>query len=451
MLKSHALTHLFINSCFNPSTHSCLFAMYQTKSQTKKSDYDVKNKAKKRVAVFFGGKSPEHDVSVVTGLQILNALDDEHYEGFPVYITAQGEWYIGDILKDKSQYLPSAQTLKQCQKVLLDINAGRAPRLKMAKSSFWGEKAIEFDVALPCFHGAYGEDGNIQGLFEVSGVPYAGMRTMASSICMDKVASKYYMQALGIPTLPFAHIKRPIQGRLVDDEQIIALTKHLSFPCIVKPVHLGSSIGVAKVETSEELSVCLPVIFEQDTAAIVEPFVSNMVEYNVAVGQFSGEIKTSAIEKPKAASELLDFKQKYLSGGNKKTGDDQGSEGAGLKTPGEASEGMLSLTRELNPELSQEMEGNIRRWSTMFFENISGSGAPRIDFISNKETSEIWMNEINPWPGSIGYFLWESAKEPILFTDLLSELIQEAFDLQLRSKLPKDPVPVDARLFGRPS
>ena len=404
------------------------------------------SKAKKSVAVFFGGRSPEHDVSVVTGLQILSAIDSESYNAFPVYITTEGEWLVGDVLRERSAYMLSAESRKQVSAVTLDLKPGSRARLVPLKSGlFGGGKAIEFDVAIPSFHGLYGEDGNIQGLFELAGVPYAGTRTMASSVLMDKGATKKVLQGAGIPVLPYAMIYRPDEGYMIAEDVLKEMMGDVDFPCIVKPNHLGSSIGVAKVENIEELRAALPGVFEFDDAAIIEPFVENLVEYNVAVSKAFGEIRLSAIERPKATDELLDFKQKYLSGGDNKTGDKTG----GTKTVGAISEGMLSLTRELNPELDAKSVQNIKDWAVAMFKAVEGTGAPRIDFIGNEKTGELWLNEVNPWPGSIGYFLWEAAEDPILFTDLLSGLIEEAVKEGRKRNLPKDPVPLDARLLER--
>jgi D-alanine-D-alanine ligase len=215
-----------------------------------------------------------------------------------------------------------------------------------------------------------------------------------------------------------------------------------TFPACVKPCHLGSSIGVAKVNDMAELRAVLPSIFRLDPVAIVEPFVPNLVEYNVAVSAFGGEVRTSAIERPKRSAELLDFKEKYMSGGGGKKG--------GSKAPGTASEGMLSLTRDINPNIPAALETNIRDWAAAAFAAVSGTGAPRIDFLNDSETGELWLNEVNPCPGSFGYFLWEAATPSMLFTELLSHLIEEAVGEFRNSRLPSDPTPKDARLFKRP-
>ncbi len=397
---------------------------------------------KKKIAVFFGGRSPEHDVSVVSGLQVLKAIDASVYDAFPVYITTDGQWLVGDVLRDRKNFLLDKNARNATQAVTLGVNSGKSGRLIPLKGGLLGApKPIEFDVALPIFHGLTGEDGNIQGLFEVAGVPYGGMRTLASSVLMDKLTTKYFLQGLGIPTLPFAAIRRPDEGYLIANDELAKMLGELKFPCIIKPVHLGSSIGVAKVNNMDELAQSLPAIFEYDDSAIVEPFVENLVEYNVSVAKMDGRVVTSAIERPKAVDELLDFKQKYLSSGDNKSG---------TKTPGQSSEGMLSLTREINPELPDGMDEDIHKWAIQMFSAIDGSGVPRIDFISNSKSGEIWMNEVNPCPGSLGYFLWEAAKEPLLFTELLSFLINEAASRAHAHRLPKDPVPLDARLLRRP-
>jgi D-alanine-D-alanine ligase len=401
---------------------------------------------KKKIAVFFGGRSPEHDVSVVTGLQILQAIDSARFDAFPVYIAPNGAWLVGDVLRQRSSYLLNPELKAQTQEVTLSLKPARGGRLLPVKAGLFAKyKPVEFDAAIPAFHGLYGEDGGIQGLFELAGVPYAGMRIMASSILMDKAATKKILIAAGVPVLPYAVIYRPEKGYMIEEKALEGMMGTVTFPCIVKPVHLGSSIGVAKAKNIAELRAALPVIFQMDDAAIIEPFVEHLVEYNVAVSKaFDGEIRLSAIERPKGTDELLDFKQKYLSGGNDKSGNKLGS-----KTPGTISQGMLSLTRELNPSLTPELETNIKAWARKMFAAVEGTGAPRIDFIGNAKTGELWLNEVNPWPGSIGYFLWEAAANPVLFTDLMSALIEEAIKENRKKSLPSDPVPVDARLFQR--
>lgn len=405
--------------------------------------------AKKTVAVFFGGRSPEHDVSVISAQQALQAFDTDRYNVIPVYIAPDGAWYTGDYLRQRSNLLLSEAGLKEVTEVTIDIKADRGGKLIPKKTGmFGGAKPIHFDVAFPIFHGLYGEDGNLQGLFELANIPYTGMRTKASAILMDKVTTKFILYCMGIPALPYTVIRRPADGSYqIDEKNLEELFVPLGFPCILKPSHLGSSIGVAKVNSVEEVKACLPAVFEFDDAAIAEPFVKNMVEYNVAVGRIDGEIRTSAIERPKGTEELLDFKTKYVP----KDGAEGGLKNGGVKNSVLPSEGMLSLTRDINPDISEEMAHNIREWAAILFDALDGTGAPRIDFIGDSKSGEIWMNEVNPCPGSLGYFLWEASKaNPLLFTDFLSLLVEEALKENASRVLPYDPVPVDARLLKRP-
>ena len=400
--------------------------------------------SKTRVAVLFGGRSPEHDVSVVSGLQALNALDGARYEGFPVYVATDGAWLVGEALRNRASYIPDETARKALTRVDLDLSAGRGRLVPRASGGIFSRKSvpIEFDVALLAFHGTIGEDGQMQGVFETANVPYTGMRTLASAVLMDKSVTKRILAGRGIGLLPEAVIERPATGLVPDKAVVEAALKNIALPVIVKPAHLGSSIGVARATSVDEVRAVLPDIFKFDTTAILEPFVQNLVEYNVAVRRSAGAIVTSAIEMPKRASELLDFKTKYLQGGSKKTG--------GAKQPGTSSQGMLSLTRDINPSLPAGLEEKIRAWATEAYAAIGGTGAPRIDFLCNEKTGEIWLNEVNPCPGSFGYFLWEAAAKPVLFTALLDHLIEEAKAMHRTGQLPADPTPKDARLFKRP-
>ncbi len=402
---------------------------------------------KTRVAVFFGGRSPEHDVSIVTGLQAMEALDQDRFSSFPVYVAPDGKWFIGDALRHRNNYLPREATAKTLEGVALDLwpNIDGKGRLLPTKPGgvFSKPKPVEFDVALLAFHGLFGEDGRMQGLFEIANVPYTGMRPLASSVFMDKDITKRVLANTGIELLPSVILERPTGGLLPSPQQVEKSLSGMSFPVIVKPSHLGSSIGVTRATSLDELRGGLSVIFRLDTHAIVEPFVENLVEYNVAVRRSSDGVLTSAIERPKTDQDLLDFKAKYLSGGSGSKG------GKGSKQPGAISQGMLSLTREINPRLDPTLSSKVHEWAKICYSVVYGTGAPRIDFLCNSKTGELWLNEVNPCPGSFGYFLWEASSRPLLFSELLSSLIDEAFAAQRSIQLPPDPTHPEARLFAR--
>jgi D-alanine-D-alanine ligase len=400
--------------------------------------------SKKTVAVFFGGRSPEHDVSIITGLQVLEAIDLRHFDAFPVYISPRGEWFTGDALRSKSNYLLDDATKAKLTQVRLDVTPrqGKGALIPLKSGSLFGggAKPILFDIALPSFHGLIGEDGAFQGVMELANIPYAGMRQKASAVFMDKMTTKYALADSGVPVLPAAVIHRPAHGNLVDKAALEAMLKPVGYPCCIKPVHLGSSIGVGKANNVDEARAILASLFQYDMTAMAEPFVANLTEYNVSVRKSGGKIVTSAIEKPKTSAELLDFKEKYLSNDGK----------SGKKAPSDSSEGMLSLTRDINPDLPKGMEAKIREWATIVFERLDGTGGPRIDFISDGKTNEIWFNELNPFPGSCAYFLWNAAKnDAAVFPELLTGFLNEALEEWTRAQLPDDPTPQDARLFKR--
>lgn len=400
---------------------------------------------KRTLAVFFGGRSAEHDVSVVTGLQAISALDPDRFDAVPVYVAPDGAWYTGPALLNRQTYIPNEAALAALTRVELPIAdcRGRGILRSPAKGLFGKARDILFDAALLAFHGERGEDGRIQGLFELAGVPYTGMRFLASALFMDKILTKEVLAARGIPVLPSWRIDRPASGGLVPDPADLAKTvKDAPYPLIVKPCHLGSSIGVARVETFDELRAVLPPILRLDDVALAEPCVPHLEEYNISVAAFADGIRTSAIERPKRTQDLLDFRQKYMSGGGK-------SGKSGTKTPGQSSQGMLSLTRDISPELDPVFEARIRAYATVAYRAVTAAGAPRIDFLCNSETGELWLNEINPCPGSFAYFLWEAATPPVLFGDLLAHLADEAVAQADSHPAPDDPVPADARLFRR--
>lgn len=400
---------------------------------------------KKKIAVFFGGRSPEHDVSVISALQALAAIDTRRYDPFPVYIAPDGEWFVGDALREQKNYLLSGTQKKSLTSVMPDIKpqaGGRGALLPRKRSLLGGGKPVLFDAAIPAFHGLIGEDGPFQGLMETADIPYSCMRLKATALFMDKAATKLAFAGAGLPMLPFVTVDKPAEGTLVNEDALARALEPLGFPCCVKPAHLGSSIGVGKAGDAAEARAILSALFQYDSKAIVEPFVPHLTEYNISVRRGpDGRVQTSAIERPKSSSELLDFREKYVAKDGK-TG--------GKKSPGQGSEGMLSLTREINPDIPAAMDADIRRWAEIIFTRYDGTGAPRIDFIANGRSGEIWFNELNPCPGSFAYFLWEARRDgPVLFTELLTDLIEESFLAHARVRLPVDPVPQEARLFPR--
>lgn len=401
---------------------------------------------KTTIAVLFGGRSVEHDVSVLTGIQFLEALDQTRYTGLAVYVDPDGQWWTGPQLLKRSFYPLTPEKAASLQAVTLPTGLGvqQTPCLMASRKSLLGQKAekIPFTLMVPAIHGTNGEDGTLQGLLSFLNIPYAGSRTLGSALGMDKHATKEILAQTTIPLLPHLVVDRPLSGHFIGRKDLLpALEQKLGadfFPAIVKPRNLGSSVGVSAVEDADMLEAALAQVFRMDKSALIEPLVPNLVEYNVAVMRDSDGLKTSAIEKPLKSGDLLDFKTKYLAGGR-----------GGPKLDDAPSEGMASLNRELNPQgLTEEQEALIRTSAMTAFDSLDLAGTARVDFLSNGETGEIWFNEVNTIPGSFAYFLWQAAENPLSFTGLASHMVEEGLAFHRSRQGDTSATTGNARIFA---
>ena len=373
------------------------------------------NGDKTRVAVLFGGRSTEHEISVISALQAMDAFDSARYKTLPVYVDLAGIWFTGDALRKRENYPLTADTLKQC--VPVQLNADSSWRLT-AKSKpggwFKKEEAEPFavDLFFPAFHGTYGEDGCIQGLLEWIGAPYAGSGPCASAVGMNKHLAKKLVSQSGVPVLSdiLIHLTEwdPTQAHILAEK----IEEQIPAPWMVKPCNLGSSIAISSAHTQEELMVSLAGAFAFDSQVMVEPLIENMYELNVAV-LYGEPPQTSAIERPRRENALLTFEDKYMKG-NKKVSCTQ-------------SEGMASLQRDLNPaDVPTAMMAKARENAVRAYSAMECRGVVRFDFIVNNIENEIYFNEANLIPGSFSYYLWEKAEPRISFTELLSTLVEQA-------------------------
>jgi D-alanine-D-alanine ligase len=405
----------------------------------------MNNNNKKVVAVLFGGMSLEHDVSILTGLQIIESIDSSKYEVFPVYIDQEGILWYGKELLDRKNYHFSQQTKDKLKQLTLNVGTNFSHRSYFIRKNdiLPGGKKIFFDIAFLAFHGEIGENGYMQSLFEVARIPYIGPRAFDASIFMNKSISKAIFRDAGVKVLEDITIKKPEIKGAIDVKKLLKDVK-IKFPVCAKPCNLGSSVGVSKVKNSVELQKAVMEIFKIDNEVIIEPFVENLIEYNVAITRALGnEIKLSAIESPLKKDVLLSFKDKYLSRG--------GSKGAKFdnKLLGPLSSGMASLTREINPKITEKQKKFIEENSVLAFNSVDGTGAPRIDFLCNNKTKEMWLNEVNPIPGSLAFYLWEPRKPKVGFTQLLTGLIEEGFREHSKSLVDKNLSAFKASIFSQ--
>lgn len=366
------------------------------------------------VAVFFGGPSPEHEVSVITGLQAVSALKERGHDVLPVYVSKGGRWYVGSGLDDIARFKDLAALERSATEMALAPGPGRSLRLVPLDQPTVGRKeGILVDAVLLAFHGGAGENGGVQGLCESMGVPYTGSGVMASSVGMDKVRAKVLCQAADIPVVDWVEItEEDWLGE--EDARLDAVVESLGFPAIVKPVHLGSSIGIGRVTDRDELESAIEEAFRYDASVMVERCVSNLREINCSVLGTAGNRRISVLEEPVAGDGTLSFEDKYL----------RGSGGKGTKGGVEA--GMASLDRIIPAPVSGQVTKRITDLAGRIFDALDASGVARIDFLMDDVTHDVWFNEINTIPGSLSFYLWEPTGVP--FGELLEQLLELAVE-----------------------
>ncbi|MDZ4835915.1 MAG: D-alanine--D-alanine ligase family protein [Candidatus Melainabacteria bacterium] len=396
---------------------------------------------RKTVAVMFGGRSTEHEISIITALQVLEAMDTVKYQAIPVYIAPSGRWYTGDPLWKRDFYKGMPGTLADAQEVTLlpvpGIGGLTIIPNKSKKSGFalFGKKeesdeVIPVDIFFPAFHGSYGEDGCIQGLLELADVTYTGSDLLASAIAMSKYHCKKFLESHGIPVLPSVVLSRENMSAGGDltvlRNQVLSAEGFDKFPLFIKPANLGSSIGIAKATDNASLDSAILQAFKYDHQIIVEPCLDNKMEINVSIMD-DVEPKISVVEIPVAeAGGELTYEDKYIRAGGKKGG--------------QLSQGMAGLSRVIDPtDLDPTIKSNAQQWALRAFKLIGCGGVARIDFMLDLNTNNLYFNEINPLPGSLAFYLWSHSKPSVLFTDLIDTMLERAmFTKQKKSALVRE-------------
>ena len=372
-----------------------------------------------RVAVIFGGRSVEHEISVITALEIISAMDVVRYEPIPVYISIQGKWYAGEELIQRDFYrrLPgSCSELPEVALLPIPGKGGLTVLSAGTSSNTWkAGETIPVDAYFPAFHGQYGEDGCIQGLFEMANVPYVGCGVLASAVSMNKYICKTVLKQNGIPVLPAVSLHKDELRKGITSlrERVLSDPAMQSFPLFVKPCNLGSSIGVSRVQNAEELEGAIMKVFRYDLEAIIEPCVTHLIEINVSVRD-GDDPEASVVEIPNSQSGVLTYEDKYLRGGGKKGRPSQ-------------VQGMASLVRVVDPpDLDPELKGRIISLAKKAFRALGCSGLVRFDWMLDGANGELYFNELNPFPGSLSYYLWDKSRPRRLYTQNLSDMIQQA-------------------------
>jgi D-alanine-D-alanine ligase len=353
---------------------------------------------KKRVLVMFGGMSAEHEVSVVTGLQMLEKLDQEKYESCVVYQTQKGLFYYYAHIKSRKDWNKASPKI---------CFLGRdSDGVFVKEEGVLGRKHY-VDVAYLAFHGGSGESGAVQGLLSSLRLPHTGCGYEGSVVAMNKALTKEVLRGAEVSVVPWMRVFA--DDFLIDkDSEVNKIIQQLGTDLIIKPVHLGSSIGIAVVDNAVELSMKLTGACLVDREVIVERLIEKKVEYNVAVKRRNRTLVCSAIERPLGKDEILSFADKYQRGGKK-----QGGHG-----------GMASLSRELPAKIGDDLKDRVEETARSVYRNCRLGGMVRIDFMLEQDSNELYVTEINPIPGSMAFYLWEATGLP--YCEQITEDLEEA-------------------------
>jgi D-alanine-D-alanine ligase len=368
-----------------------------------------------KVGVFFGSRSVEHEVSVITAQQAMAAMPVDRFLPVPVYIAKSGAWYTGDQLLQLERYKDIDRLIAASTKVtmrpdpssggeLIEVDARRGLLGGFART------AARFDVAMPLVHGSNGEDGTLQGLFELAALPYCGCDVASAAVSMDKRLSRTTLRGAGIPVLDDVMVSR---ARWIEQPDAVCaeLVHRPGFPMYVKPRRLGSSIGVARVDSDEQLREALEVAFGYDTSILAEQAQDGSIEVNCSVLGSGDDVRVSVCEQP-VSSGTLSYADKYLSGAKGK---------GGVKAP---AAGMKSSQRIIPAPISESLTRRIQDTAMSSFRAIGAAGVTRVDFLVSQDRDSFVVNELNTLPGSLSFYLWEASG--LRFEALLTRLIEMA-------------------------
>ena len=371
----------------------------------------------KTVAVIFGSRSAEHDISIITALSaIIKPLElTKQYRGEAVYISKDGSWYWDEKLKDIKLFQSGDidDFMRKAPKVQLQFDNG----LTLVKSSqFAGRKAYKkIDIVFPATHGTHGEDGELMGLLEMANVPYVGCDLPSSVIAMDKVLSKQVASSNNIITPETVYFSATDYSE--GYEKIHAAIKsNLNMPLFVKPARLGSSIGISKVDSEKELTNAIEVALHYDDKVIVEEAVQNLIEVTVPVMGNSGwnGVVAALVEQPLRPEDgVFDFDTKYLK---------QGKHG---KKMGGKTSGAQGYSK-VPADISNELYDKSVKTALEVYKAVGCQGIARIDLLIDSKTKKVYFNEINPMPGSLYAHNWRASG--ISNIDLVSKLVELAED-----------------------
>ncbi len=368
---------------------------------------------KTTVGVFFGGRSTEHEISVISALQAINAFNKEKYEIVPIYITKQGQWLGGEALLKVKNYRDMAALQKMCTEVYMIPEYGDYHVYRKKKALFGNNVWAKLDVVVPVLHGSNGEDGIFEGVLESIGIPYAGCNTLASANGMDKITMKMIMRENNIPIVDYVWFtdKQWFSQR----EQLIEeIETKMGYHDIVKPATHASSVGISHADNREELIAKVDIAEKYSTRIVIEDMVEELKEINCSVLGNCDDYRTSVCEEPIKSGDILTYEDKYMGGGK-------------------STKGMQATQKRIPADLSAEDTARVQFLAGETFRVLSCHGVARVDFMIDGKSGEIYVNEINTIPGSLSFYLWEATG--IRFDQLMDKLVSLALQRKRESEM----------------
>lgn len=361
---------------------------------------------KMQLGVIFGSRTCEHEVSIISAVQLMRNVNREKYDVIPIYISQKGEWFTGEPLLDIKTYTPFDPFMKGILPVHLDLTAGSGALLhyEPAKGLLGGgkEKVVaRLDCVIPVMHGLHGEDGSLQGLLELADIPYSSTGVTGSAVGMDKITMKRFFRGMGYPVLPDCALTRA-QWEKDQAACIRQVEEALPYPVFVKPACLGSSIGVSRADDRASLIDALTLGFSYDRRLLIEQGLDKPIEVNCSVLGYDGQRKASVLEMPNSGAGFLDFSEKYLAGSS-------------------GSKGMASLKRIVPAPIGEELTKALQTLSLDIFDAMDCKGVVRIDFMLDRHSDHYYITEINTIPGSLAYYLWAETGMP--YQQLIDEMV----------------------------
>lgn len=351
------------------------------------------------VGVMYGGNSTEHEISIISAVQAMHNIDQDKYEIIPIYLSKDSTMYTSKELLNMEIYKDLKKLKNKATEVIL---TKKNNEFVLMKNKFPYKVVAKIDLAFPIMHGYNTEDGSIAGYLEVLGIPYCESDIYASVVGQDKIFQKQVLIANDVKVVDYKYFYE--SEYLLNQDKVLKDVSSLGFPVIVKPARQGSSVGIKVAKDKKELIEAIDDAIIYDEKILVEKVVENLCELNCSVVGDNSEYEASLIEEVYGSDEILSYQDKYMSGGK--------------NAP---SKGMASAGRKIPADLPAKVQKQIEQMSIKACRALNTNGVVRIDYLMDKKTGEIYLNEMNLTPGSLAFYLWTA--KGVEYKELLNRII----------------------------